>query len=194
MNRVRLCFCVGFAVVITAVSVMPSVTMGQSYKIDPAHCAVNFRISHLGISYVTGRFNAVQGEFTIDTNDAAKSHFSVTIQAESIDTGNKQRDDHLRSPDFLNARQFPVVRFQSTQVTKTDKGYEVTGDFTLHGQTKSITFELEDGGTAEFPPGVHRMGLTTSLKIKRSDFGMDGMLQAIGDDVFIFISFEGIRQ
>lgn len=194
MKRFSRFACVSLAALFAMVAFGPSVTKGQSYKIDPAHCAVNFRISHLGISYVTGRFNAVQGEFSIDAADPTKSSFSVTIQTESIDTANKQRDDHLRSPDFLNARQFPIIRFQSTKVSKTDKGYEVTGDFTLHGQTKSITFELEDGGTAEFPPGVHRIGFTTSLKIKRSDFGIDGMLQAIGDEVFIFISFEGVRQ
>lgn len=166
----------------------------QTCQIDPAHCAVTFRVSHLGLSYTYGRFNKVEGLFSIDADNPANTSFSATIRADSIDTGNQQRDDHLRSPDFLNVRQFPVIEFQSTKVEQASDGYMVTGDFTLHGQTRPITMKFAGGKTAEFPRGVQRTGFSTELQIKRSDFGIDGMLQAIGDEIEIFISFEGIKK
>jgi polyisoprenoid-binding protein YceI len=184
-----------FALTVLSLIGWTSPATAQQYTIDPGHAAVTFRISHLGLSWTHGRFNAIEGDFTIDRADATKSKFNMAIASDSIDTGNKQRDDHLRSPDFLNVKQFPEIAFRSTSVKETDDGYEVAGDFTLHGVTKPIVIRLVGGKTAEFPKGVHRTGFTTSrLSVKRSDFDMGGMNQAIGDEVVIAISFEGTRQ
>ncbi len=168
-----------------------SARAAENYAIDPMHTAVTFKISHLGLSWVHGRFNDVSGSFILD---ADKSSFVLNIKPESVDTGNAKRDEHLRSPDFLNVKQFPAFSFKSTAVKPVKDGYEVTGDLTLHGATQPVTFTLLGGRKAEFPKGVQRTGYSTELKIKRSAFGMDKMLEAIGDEVHIAISFEGTKK
>ena len=165
----------------------------DDYTVDPAHVGVNFKISHLGLSWTFGRFNDISGTFSIDP-DPAKSSFALNIKTESVDTGNAKRDEHLRSPDFFNAKQFPAITFKSTAVKPTDAGFQVTGDFTLHGVTKPITFLLLGGRKAEFPPGTQRTGYTTELSIKRSDYGFDKFKDAVGDEVQISISFEGVKK
>ena len=112
----------------------------------------------LGLSYIHGRFDDFTGNFTIDTSDPAKSSFTLTIKPESVDTNNAGRDTHLRGPDFFNVKQFPVISFTSTAVKPIEGGYEVTGDLTLHGETKPVTFSLKGGKTAQFHPGVERTG------------------------------------
>src|SRR5713226_2028376 len=145
----------------------------ENYVIDDNHSSVSFKIDHLGLSWIHGRFNAVSGNFTIDKNDPSKSAFELTLKAESIDTNNKKRDAHLRSPDFFNVKQFPTITFKSTMVKTAEGGFEVTGDLTMHGETKPITFTLKGGKEAEFPKGVQRTGYSTELALKRSDFGIN---------------------
>jgi polyisoprenoid-binding protein YceI len=165
----------------------------DEYVMDVAHAAVTFKISHLGLSWIYGRFNDFSGGFTLD-NDPAKCSFTMTIKTESVDTGNTKRDENLRSPDFFNAKQFPAMTFKSTSVKAVKQGYEVTGDFTLHGVTKPVTFTLTGGKTIEFPKGTPRTGFSTELMIKRTDFGMDKFVEASGDEVYIAISFEGTKK
>ena len=172
----------------------PSARAADDYTIDVAHSGVSFKVSHLGLSWIPGRFNDFSGSFTVDKEDPGKSSFSMTIKAESIDTGNAKRDQHLKSPDFFNVKQFPLLSFKSTSVKASKDGYEVTGDFTLHGQTQSITFTLTGGKTAEFPKGVQRTGFSTDLVIKRSDFGMEKFKGAIGDEIKVSVSFEGVKK
>jgi len=178
---------------VLALSASP-VRAADNYALDAMHSAVTFKISHLGLSWIHGRFNDVAGSFTIDPDNAAKCAFELTVKSQSIDTGNTKRDDHLRSPDFFNVRQFPQLAFKSTAVKAVKDGYEVTGDLTLHGVTRSLTFTLVGGRKAEFPKGVQRTGYSTELVLKRSDFGMDKMIEAIGDEVHIAISFEGVKK
>jgi polyisoprenoid-binding protein YceI len=166
----------------------------DDYVIDGMHSGVTFKISHLGLSWIYGRFDNFSGDFTIDPADPGKSTFELTIKAESIDTNNAKRDEHLRSPDFFNVKQFPVLTFKTTSVKAVNGGFEVTGDFTMHGVTKSITFPLMGGQKAEFPKGVQRTGYTTELTLKRSEFGMDKFAEALGDEVRIAISFEGAKK
>ena len=167
----------------------------DDYAIDASHSGISFQISHLGLSYVQGRFNEFSGNFTIDSSDPAKSSFALSIKTESIDTNNAGRDKHLRSPDFFNAKQFPAITFTSTAVKAIEGGYEVTGDLTLHGETKPVTFSLKGGKTAQFPPGVQRTGFSTSqLIVKRNDFGVGKPMPVLGDDVFVSISFEGTKK
>jgi polyisoprenoid-binding protein YceI len=160
------------------------------WKLDPAHTSVYFRASHADISFVYGRFNQVNGQFTLGSNPS----FEFTARAASVDTGNEKRDNHLRGPDFFNAKQFPVITFQSTQVNNTEQGYKMTGNLTLHGNTREITVDLRDMGQTELPKGTVRHGFSTEFTLKRSNYGMDNMLNVVGDKVTLMISFEGIKQ
>ena len=180
------------ALTLVFLAVVPA-RAGEEYSIDPAHTAVGFKISHLGLSWTYGRFNDVAGTFVLDS-EAGKCSFNVTIKVASIDTGNQKRDEHLRGEDFFAEKKFPTMSFKSTSVKAVKDGYQVTGDFTLRGVTRSITFTLVGGRTVEFPRGVKRTGFSTELTLKRSDFGMDRFKDAVGDEVYIAISFEGTKK
>jgi polyisoprenoid-binding protein YceI len=160
------------------------------------HSSVYFKISHIGLTDVFGRFNEFSGNFAIDPADASKCTFEMTIKTESVDTNNSKRDSHLRSPDFFNAKQFPTITFKSTAVRPIANGYEVTGDLTMHGVTKPVKFEVLGGRQAQFPRGVPRTGFKTDFTVKRSDFGV-GAAQfagALGDEVRVAIGFEGTKK
>ena len=162
----------------------------ETYTLDPMHTAVCFKIPHLGLSWSYGRFNEMSGKFTVDGNGG----FMLNIKPESIDTGNAKRDEHLRSPDFLNVKQFPALSFTSTQVKPIDGGFEVAGDLTMHGETHPVSMVLKGDARRQFPAGVKRTGYSTEVTLHRKDFGMDKMLEAVGDEVRIMISFEGVQQ
>jgi polyisoprenoid-binding protein YceI len=165
------------------------------FGVDPDHSSVVFKIQHAGISSIFGRFNEMSGDFMIDKQEPANSSFALSIKAGSVDTNNAARDKHLRSPDFFNTKQFPALTFKSTEVRRVEKGYEVTGDFTMHGVTKQITFLLEGGGKEiEFPKGRKRIGFTTALTLKRSDFGMDKGAGILGEDVHVEIGMEAVQK
>jgi len=168
----------------------------EEYNVDPMHTGISFKISHLGLSWVFGTFKNVSGTFTIDPENAANSSFALTIKADSIDTANAKRDEHLRIPDFFSVKQFPALSFKSTSVKAIDGGFDVTGDFTMHGETKSITFPVKGGRKAMFPPGTPRTGYTAEVVLKRSDYGVGDakFAQALGDEVFISVSFEGTKK
>jgi polyisoprenoid-binding protein YceI len=163
-----------------------------TYKVDPAHSFVLFRIKHMDVGHVYGRFNEPNGTITIDDADPAKSSFTLELQTQRVDTGIAKRDDHLRSPDFFNAKQFPAIKFASKEVKKSDKGYEVTGDLTLHGVTKSITFNIEQTGQVATGP-KQIIGFETTVEIKRTDFGMNKMVGPAADDVRLMISLEAAK-
>lgn len=163
------------------------------YAIDPGHTSVVFKANHAGFASIYGTFHDVSGKFTVDPQKPEASKFDVTIKTDSIHTGVDKRDDHLKSPDFFNAAQFPTIRFVSKSVSKQGENLKVDGELTLHGETKPVTLILTGGKVGEFPPGVARTGYDTSVTIKRSDFGMDGMVPAIGDEVVILIGFEGTK-
>jgi polyisoprenoid-binding protein YceI len=184
----------GAVAAVLTLAAVSSVRAADSYGVDPMHSSVSFQIEHAGISYVHGRFNQVSGEFTIDKDDPGKSSYKLTINVDSVDTNNKQRDTHLRSGDFFNVKQFPTITFKSTSVKPVDGGYEVTGDLTMHGETKEIKFKLSGGKETEFPPKVKRAGYWADFKIKRSDFGMNKMLEAIGDQVYIAVGVEAVKK
>ncbi len=183
---------------VVALSVLIALESGvraDDYVIDAVHSGVSFQISHLGLSYIQGRFNDFSGNFTFDTSDPSRSSFALTIKAESVDTNNSKRDDHLRAPDFFNVKQFPTITFTSTAVKPIDGGYEVTGDLTMHGEIRPLTFSLKGGKTAEFPPKITRTGFTTSqIVLKRTEFGVGKPTPALGDEVYITISFEGTKK
>ncbi|MFM7073250.1 MAG: YceI family protein [Planctomycetota bacterium] len=166
----------------------------DEYAYDLVHSSVSFKARHLDISWIHGRFNEVDGKFAIDRQDPSKSSFQLTIKADSVDTANKARDEHLRQPDYFDTKQFPTIDFKSTAVKAIDGGFEVTGDFTMHGVTKKITFPLMGGKEIE-SRGVKRVGFATELKLKRSDFKFDkSAIGAIGDEAIIIIDCEGMRK
>jgi polyisoprenoid-binding protein YceI len=163
-----------------------------TYKVDPVHSAVAFRVKHMNTSYAYGRFNSIAGTFSLDPADPAKSAFDFTIKTDSIDTGNAMRDTHLKNADFFNAKQFGTITFKSKKVASAGKDtYEVTGDLTMHGVTKPVTVKIEQTGSGKDMRGGAIAGIESVFTLKRSDFGMKGMLDAVGDDVKVMLSCEG---
>jgi polyisoprenoid-binding protein YceI len=168
---------------------------GDDYTIDTAHSGVAFKISHSDLNWIHGRFNQFSGEFAIDSSDPGKSSFSMVIKPESIDTNNGVRDNHLRSGDFFDTKKYRDMKFTSTSVKPIEGGLEVTGDFTLHGETKPVTFNLIGGKTiAAKGKGGQRTGYTADFKLKRSDFGISKGVPILGDDVWVTVSFQGIKK
>jgi polyisoprenoid-binding protein YceI len=166
----------------------------DEYTYDLVHSSVSFKARHLDISWIHGRFNQVDGKFSLDRQDPSKSTFQLSIKADSVDTANQARDEHLRQPDYFDTKQFPTIDFKSTAVKAIPGGYEVTGDFTMHGKTKQITLTLLGGKEIEFK-GVKRVGFSTELRLKRSDFGFDKSgIGPIGDEAIIMIDCEGTRK
>ena len=165
----------------------------DTFKIDPVHSSIVFSIKYL-VSDFYGRFNDVSGQVVFDKADPAKSSVELTIPVESIDTHYEKRDQHLKSPDFFNAKQFPTIVFKSKSVEGSGDNYKVTGDLNLHGVTKPLTLEIKRGPDGKGMEGEIRGGGETRFTIKRSDFGMNFMQGALGDEVTVLLSLEGVKQ
>lgn len=176
------------AVVLMGAAALPAAA--EEWDVDGSHFSVVFSVSHLDISDQHGRFNELTGSVTTGEN----ASFSFTVPADSVDTNNAKRDDHLRGPDFFNTKQFPDITFSSTSAVENEAGYKLTGDLTLHGVTNSITVQLNKTGEIDDPWGNHRAGFETSFTINRSDYGMSNMLEAIGDEVSLTVVFEALRK
>ncbi len=173
----------------------PAVAAADTFTIDPVHSTAMFKVNHLGVSNFYGRFIGLSGEYAFDAAEPAGSSFSVTVDAESVDTHNEKRDQHLKSPDFFNAKQFPVITMKSKTVKKTgEKTLRVTADLSLHGVTKEVAFDLTHVGAGKDPSGAYRTGFETQFTIKRSDYDMKFMPGALGDEVTILVSLEGVRK
>jgi polyisoprenoid-binding protein YceI len=166
-----------------------------NYKIDPVHSVAYFEVGHAGgISRFMGRFNDMSGDLVVDTPE--KSKIRVEVKVDSIDTRSEGLDKHLKSPDFFNAVQFPMLSFASSAVTLNGSGEgTVAGNLTLHGVTKPVTFKLKEIGAGNGPRGDSRVGYTASTTIKRSDFGIAyGIPKAATDEVDLRINIEAIKQ
>jgi polyisoprenoid-binding protein YceI len=169
----------------------PAAGEAQAYAVDAVHSSVIFRVNHAGVSYFYGRFNSIEGAFTHHPDDASQISFDLKIKADSIDSNSEGRDNHLKSPDFFNAVEFPWITFKSTGVKSAGTNlYDVTGDLSLHGVTKPITARLEFVGSGEMR-GQQKAGFDASFTIKRSDFGMSYMLSGLGDEVKLMVGLEG---
>ncbi len=164
----------------------------ESFTVDGVHSTLIFKAKHLGVSNFYGRFNAISGTLTFDDADSKKSAVAIEVKTETVDTGNEKRDQHLKSPDFLSAKEFPTISFKSKEIKKSGDGvFEIEGDFTLHGVTKAIKVKAERTGSGKNPrSGKALSGFETTFTFKRSDFGMKGMIPMIGDEVQITISVE----
>ena len=165
--------------------------VGETNKVDPVHSTLLFKVKHFGAGNFYGRFNDISGTFTLDPKDPGKSTVEVQVKADSIDTANEKRNQHLKGPDFFNVKQFPLISFKGKTVKKTsDSAYEATGDLTLHGVTKEVKIRVEHVGSGKDPQGTQRAGFEATFKLKRSDFGMNFMVGPLGDEVQIIASLE----
>ena len=164
------------------------VPASSAYDIDPVHSALIFRVKHMGVGYFHGRFNGVKGTFTLGQG------VDVEVDAASVDTAIKDRDDHLRGPDFLDVKQFPSIRFKSAKLEAKGDNLRITGELTLHGVTKPLTVEAERVGAGKDPKGNFRMGWETVFTIKRAEFGITYGPDALSDEIRITLAVEGIRR
>jgi polyisoprenoid-binding protein YceI len=182
--------------VLGALWAAPALAEPSEWTIDPAHTRVGFNVSHMVISEVDGEFKKFTGKVQLDDKDLTKSAVEFTIEAGSIDTGNEDRDKHLRSPDFFDVQKFPTLSFKSTKITKAGKGYKVKGDLTIHGVTKPVTLDAQVSEPLTNPWGKQVRGVKISGKVKRGDFGLTwnktldkgGLL--VGEDVAMLVKLE----
>lgn len=170
--------------------------LAADYVIDTegAHASVNFKIQHLGYSWLTGRFNDFEGKFSYDGDDIEASKIEVTVDTRSIDSNHAERDKHLRSDDFLDASKHSQAKFVSKSVTGSDDDLEIVGDLTLHGVTKEITIDAEKVGEGEDPWGGYRVGFKGETELKLKDFGIDYDLGPASETVKLQLHLEGVKQ
>ena len=180
----------------TSTTALPAGT----WDLDVAHSHVGFTVRHLMVSKVRGTFQDFSADI-VTAEDPLASSVSATVQMGSIDTGDESRDGHLRTNDFFDVEQFPTMTFRSTRITGSGSEFEVAGDLTIKGVTRSVTFDLEVGGVQQDPWGNTKAGFTLTGSINRKDFGMEynavlesgGLL--VGDKVTIEVDVEAaLRQ
>ena len=156
-----------------AIATVPAELTGE-YTIDPSHSHIGFVARHAMVTKVRGAFSAFSGQGYFDAEDPTRSHLELTIDVDSIDTRNADRDAHLRTNDFFDMAQFPEIVFRSTAVELAGPAtYRVTGDLTIKGVTRPVTFDLEYTGSATDPFGNHRLGLEGSVTVNRRDWGIN---------------------
>ena len=170
----------------------PPARGAESYAIDARHSQVTFGYTHFGFSRQTGMFRQVSGDVFFDPADPAKSSVSVTIPLEAIDTGVPDLDKDLKGPGYFDAAQFQSATFRSTRVEKTGAdALSVTGDLSLHGVTRPVTLAVKVMKVGEHPmKKVPMLGFDATATIKRSDFGVDRMVPAVGDEIELHIAVE----
>ncbi|GHC30047.1 YceI family protein [Aidingimonas halophila] len=184
---------------VTAVT-LTAMTQAQAadYVIDTEgqHAFIQFKISHLGYSYILGSFEEFSGEFSYDPDDVESSSVSIDVDVDSLNTNHGERDKHILSDDFLNAGEYPEATFRSTGFTSTGEGEgELEGDLTLHGETRSITMDVEHIGGGEDPWGDYREGFEGTTTLALDDFGIDmSDFPEVMHELELYVTFEGIRQ
>ncbi len=171
----------------------------EDFVIDTkkAHAFIQFKIKHLGYSWLLGRFNDFEGTFSYDEKNPSAAKVNVTINVASVDSNHAERDKHLRSPDFLNADAHPTATFISKSFRELGNGKaELTGAFTLNGVTRDITIDVSHIGAGADPWGGYRRGFEGSTRLKLADYNIAkaAMLGPAAAEVELFFSFEGIRQ
>ena len=179
----------------------PAGTAATTWNIDPAHSAAEFKVKHMMISNVKGKFTGLTGKLLLNEADVSRSSIEASIPVATLNTGDEQRDGHLKSGDFFDVEKFQTMNFISTKVQPTGKGEgRVTGDLTLHGVTKQVTFDVEGPSEpGKDPWGNTRIGLSATTKINRKDFGLawnaaletGGVL--VGEDVTISLDVQFIK-
>jgi len=171
-----------------------------TWTADSAHTTIGFSVKHLGISNVHGTFDEFEGTLTLDSDDLSAAKVVGVVKAASVNTGEQQRDDHLRSADFFDVEQYPELRFESTSIEADDEELTITGNLTIHGVTNPITLRGEITGTENDPWGNERVGLEITGSLSRGDYGMK-FNQAlgsgnvlVGDKVKLVLDISAVRQ
>jgi polyisoprenoid-binding protein YceI len=188
--------------VLVALFAAPSLARGIPWQIDPAHSTAQFAVHHLMISNVKGEFSKVTGLANLDENDLTRSTVEVNVDAATVNTREPQRDAHLRSADFFDVARYPTITFRSRRITPTGNGkFKMTGDLTIHGVTREVTFDVEGPTPAiKDPQGNVRVGASAIARINRKDFGLlwnaalEGGGVVVGDEVAIAIEVELVKQ
>ena len=175
--------------------------MAADYVLDKEgqHAFVNFKVSHLGYSYITGTFRDMDGKFSFDADKVEESKVEVNVRTSSLFSNHAERDKHLGDKEFLNIRQYPNARFVSNRVQPTGKNAEgkqtadVLGDLTISGVTKAVVIKAVFLGEGADPWGGYRAGFEGTTTIRREDFGQTGKLAPGSSLVDLYITFEGVR-
>ena len=187
----------------TSATAMPmsATTASSTWNIDPAHSAAEFKVRHMMISNVKGKFSGLSGVLKLDESDHSRSTVEVSIPAASVSTVDEKLDAHLKNEDFFDVQKFPTITFQSTSIRSTGgRDYEVTGDLTIRGVTQTVTLNVADfSEPSKDPWGNLRIGLSGSTKVNRKDFGLvwnaplefGGVL--VGDEVTITLDVQFIK-
>jgi polyisoprenoid-binding protein YceI len=187
------------AAMLMALAVTLPAQAAENYVIDTAkaHAFIEFRIKHLGFSWLLGRFNTFEGTFTYDEKNPVGNKVNIIIDVASIDTNHAERDKHLRSPDFFDVAKYPKATFVSTGFTDKGNGQGVLkGTLTLRGVTKEIAIDVRQIGAGKDPWGGFRRGFEGRTTLHLSDYNMKkgAMLGPAAENVELFLSIEGIRQ
>lgn len=174
-----------------------AVAAPEKYALDTegTHAFIQFKIKHLGFSWLLGRFNTFQGEFIVDKDKIDNSSVAVNIDVASVDSNHAERDKHLRGADFFDVEKFPKATFTSTKVEQTGPlTAKIHGNLTLKGITKPVVLATTYVGGGDDPWGGHRQGFEATTEITLKDFGIDYDLGPAAQTAQIYISAEGIRQ
>ena len=183
------------AMVVAAGTLFAAGAHGATYTIDLGHAFIQWKIQHLGYSWMIGRFNQFEGSFEYDPSaGAAAQKVSVSIDTTSIDSNHAKRDKHLRSADFLNVDEFPTASFESTKFEGDDNGGKLTGNLTFMGVTKELVLDVKKVGEGDDPWGGYRAGFEGTTRFDRRDFGMDRNLGPASWMVDMELHVEGVRQ
>lgn len=186
------------ALAVSSIGVMSLPALADTYVIDTkgAHASINFSIKHLGYSVLTGRFDTFSGEFTYDPAKPEASTVNVTIDTGSVNSNHAERDKHLRSPDFLNVEKFPKATFVSTKIVLDDDKdeFDIVGNLTLNGVTKSVTIEVEKVGEGKDPWGGYRAGFSGETTITLKDFNVKMDLGPASQTVKLELEVEGVKK
>jgi len=172
----------------------------EEYAIDNSHSTVGFTTTHLMVSKVSGQFNDYEGTINFDPSNLDASKINLTVKVPTIDTNNEKRDGHLKGADFFDAEMFPTITFVSKKITKEGDKYTVTGDLTIKGVTKEVTFATDIAGPVNSPMGGSAIGISAAGKINRQDYGvtwnkaMDNGGLMVSDDVDIHVSIEAHKK
>jgi len=164
------------------------------YTVDPTHSFVEFRIQHLGYSWLYGRFNTMRGEFSHDTSNPQASRITVEIETSSVDSNHAERDKHLRDDEFLDVKKFPTATFTTTGYTGSADEGTMTGELTLHGVTRPVTLKVRKLGEGDDPWGGYRAGFVATTTLDRRDFGIDRNLGPASWTLELELGIEGIRK
>lgn len=168
--------------------------VAAEYKIDPSHSFVQFRIQHLGYSWLYGRFNKIEGEFSHDPSNPGANRINVEIDTASIDSNHAERDKHLREEDFLDVKKYPTAIFASSRYEGDTGQGKLHGELTLHGVSRPISIDVKKLGEGTDPWGGYRAGFIGTTNLRLSDFGITYDLGPASETMELELGIEGIRK